>query len=199
MSLPLTRRRFTVEEYYRMAQAGILHEDDRVELIDGEIVQLPPIGDDHAHHVRRLAHLLRGLVGARALVDTLNPLRLDDYTEPLPDLVLLRPRADFYRRHPRPEDVLLVVEVADTTLRYDRAVKVPHYGRAGVPEVWIVDLPHRRVEVYRAPEGGRYHEVHHAAPGTVLVPGALPELRLPVEEVFGGPPGGRESGKTHVR
>lgn len=73
------------------------------------------------------------------------------------------------------------------------------YARAGVPEVWIVDLPHRRVEVYRAPEGGRYHEVHHAAPGTVLVPGALPELRLPVEEVFGGPPGGRESGKTHVR
>src|SRR5207247_3212709 len=149
MGMPLAHRRFTVDEYYRMAETGILAEDDRVELLDGEIVEMSPIGPRHAATVTRLDHLFNRLVGDRAIVRAQNPVRLDGYSEPEPDIALVTPRADFYRaEHPTPRDILLIVEVADTSLRYDRHTKLPGYARAGVPEAWLVDLTADRVERY---------------------------------------------------
>src|SRR5436309_1828637 len=140
MAAKPTRRLFTVDEYYRMAKAGILNEDDRVELIEGEIIQLPPIGGPHGSIVIRLNWLFSDRLRGRAVISPQNPFRISARSEPLPDFQLLRPRADFYRRHPEPPDVLLVVEVSDTTLAYDQRVKIPLYARSGVPEVWIVDI-----------------------------------------------------------
>ena len=132
--IELPRRRFTVEEYHRMAEAGILHESDRVELIEGEVVQMTPIGLHHAACVAQFAHRLAVAVGGRALLWPQNPIQLHHDSEPQPDVVVLRLRPDGYRRHPaQPEDVLLVVEVADTSYRYDHGVKLPLYARAGIP------------------------------------------------------------------
>jgi len=126
MAAPLVRHRFTVEEYHRMGQAGILSEDDRVELIEGEIVEMAPVGSRHAACVKRLNALLSRRAGGRALVSVQDPIRLGEHSEPQPDLALLKPREDFYAAaHPGPEDVLLVIEVAETSLEYDREVKLP--------------------------------------------------------------------------
>lgn len=153
----VTRRRFTLDEYHRMVDAGILHEDDRVELIRGEIVQMGPIGPPHAAGVAALNRLLVQRVGDRGLVWPQNPVVILPDSEPQPDIVLLRPRADGYRRgHPQPEDILLLVEIADTSLRYDRTVKLHLYAAGGIREVWIVDLGGGVIEVYREPEGERY-------------------------------------------
>lgn len=135
------KRRFTVREYYRMAQAGILTKDDRVELLEGEIVEMAPIGPRYAGAVDRLTELfVRNFAGA-ALTRVQNPIHLDEHTEPQPDLALLRPRADFYTTgHPTPEDILLVVEIAETSADVDRDVKMPLYARSGIPEAWLVDL-----------------------------------------------------------
>lgn len=132
MAVQVQRRLFTVSEYYRMAEAGILGEDDRVELLEGEIVQMAPIGSNHRGTVDFLANSLVSRLGARAIVRTQNPIRLDDFSEPQPDVALLHPRADFYRRsHPTPADVLLLVEVADSSVAFDRQVKLPLYCPSG--------------------------------------------------------------------
>src|SRR5262245_5072588 len=160
------RRRFTREEYHRMAAAGILHEDDRLELIDGEIVEMTPIGRRHAACVAELNRMLVPAIGLRALVWPQNPIILPNDTEPQPDIVLPRPRADRYLQDDaRPEDVLLLVEVADTSQRYDRQVKAPIYARAGVAEVWIVDLPAEVIEIYRDPTPGGYARVERVGRG----------------------------------
>ena len=139
MSVQLSHRRFTVDEYYRMAGAGILHEDDRVELIEGEIVEMPPIGSYHAGEVDWLAQLLVRRLAGHAIVRGQNPIHLSVYSEPQPDITLLRPRADFYTTsHPTPEDILLVIEVADTSVAYDREIKAPLYSRAGIIDVLVV-------------------------------------------------------------
>jgi Uma2 family endonuclease len=151
------RRRFTVEEYYRMAEAGILHEDDRVELIGGEIVEMVPIGSPHQSVVDRLTALMIRFAGKDYNVRVQGPIRLDERNEPEPDLALLRYREDFYAgAHPGPRDLVLLVEVAETSLGYDRRVKLPLYARFGVPEVWLVNLEEGVVEVYSEPEGNRY-------------------------------------------
>ncbi|MDR7554009.1 MAG: Uma2 family endonuclease [Armatimonadota bacterium] len=183
MSVQVKRRRFTVDEYERMALAGILSEDDRVELIEGEIVEMTPIGSRHADVVTRLTMLLARAVGDRALVSVQNPVRLDRYSEPQPDLTVLRP-GSYAARHPEPSDVLLLIEVADATGRYDRGVKLPLYARAGVPEVWIVDLQAHAVEQYRAPAPDGYREVTRHRPGDRLAPEALPDLVVSVEAVL---------------
>ncbi|GIW50689.1 MAG: hypothetical protein KatS3mg081_0044 [Gemmatimonadales bacterium] len=155
MAVQLMKRRFTVAEYHKMAEAGILGEDDRVELLEGELVAMAPIGSRHATCVRRLNYLLSRGVGERAIVDVQNPIRLSEYSEPQPDLALLKPRPDFYAAaHPGPEDVLLVVEVAETSADYDREVKIPLYARAGIPEVWLVDLAGAQIETFRQPAQG---------------------------------------------
>ena len=156
--------RFSVDDYHRMGEAGILGPDLRTELIDGEVVEMPPIGHPHAGTVKLLSNLLKEALGAAAIVSVQDPVRLDDYTEPLPDIALLRPRADYYRNsHLTPDDVLLLIEVADTSVAYDRDVKLPRYARAGIPEAWLVDLGAGRLTRHCRPAGGTYTEILEAA------------------------------------
>ena len=155
--------RFTVDEYHRMAEVGLLGEDDRVELLEGEIIDMSPIGSRHAACVNRLTRLLATGLGDRAIVAVQNPVRVSDLSEPQPDLAVLRARDDFYAEQlPGPADVLLLIEVADTSLAFDRHVKVPLYARAGVPEVWVVDLDGEVVEVFRGPGPEGYADAARA-------------------------------------
>jgi len=184
MGMPLAHRRFTVDEYHRMAETGILGEDDHVELLDGEIVAMSPIGPRHAATVTRLQRLLHQLVGERAIVRTQNPVRLDGYSEPEPDIALVTPRDDFYAAgHPAPRDILLIVEVADTSLRFDRHRKLPGYARAGVPEVWLVDLTADRVERYREPRGDAYTDQQFLGRDATLTPLLLPGVAIHVGDL----------------
>jgi Uma2 family endonuclease len=186
MAVQVLRRRFSVEEYYLMAKAGILNEDDRVELIDGEIVEMAPIGSPHAGYVDRLNRLFTLRLGERGIVRVQNPVRLSEHSEPLPDLALLRPRDDFYATaHPGPADVLLLIEVADTSVDYDREVKARLYARAGITEYWLVDLPEQRIEVYRDPAAGEYRQVRLVRRGERLVPEAFPSLELSSSDILG--------------
>jgi Uma2 family endonuclease len=180
------RRKLDVVEYHRMAAAGILTEEDRVELIEGELIAMSPIGDRHAGTTLRLNRALFRAAGDRALVGVGHPIRLDRMSEPQPDFVLLAPRADDYTGgHPGPEDVLLAIEVSDSSLRFDRTIKLPLYGGHGIREYWIVDLVGRCVEVCRQPHPGGYASVTRAAPGEDLEPEALPGLRLRVSDILG--------------
>ena len=182
----VARRPFTVAEYYRMAEAGILSEDDRVELIAGEVVTMSPIGSQHAAVVDRLTGLCVSQAGARAIVRVQGPVRLDDYSEPEPDVSLLRPRADFYSKgHPGPADVLLIIEVADTSLAYDRTVKMRLYARSGIAEAFLVDIGHGLVTQYTRPIGGVYKAVRRARKGQSLTSASVPALRLAVAEILG--------------
>jgi Uma2 family endonuclease len=184
-TVEVQRRRFTVEEYYLMAEVGILGPEDRVELIEGEIIQMSPIGLRHAACVAELTRRLVPAIGDRALLWPQNPVRLPRDTEPQPDIVLLRPRADRYTKESaRPEDVLLLIEVADTSYRYDRGIKLPLYARAGVPEMWIIDLTHDVVEVYRQPTADGYAFSERVALGGRVVPAALPDVVLAVDDAF---------------
>ncbi|MGI8549656.1 MAG: Uma2 family endonuclease [Dehalococcoidia bacterium] len=181
-----TRRLFSTDEFQRMGEAGILDEDERVELIDGEILWMAAIGSLHFACVNFLTvSLVRG-VGDRAIVSVQNPVRLPPRSEPQPDIVLFRPRADHYRKGlPNPEDVLLIIEVADTTLRYDRDTKVPRYAMAGIPEAWIVDLERERILLYRDPQGGSYQQVETVGRGGTVSPRAFPDIVLSVDDLLG--------------
>jgi Uma2 family endonuclease len=177
--------RFSVEDYARMLESGILHEDDRVELIDGEVRAMSPIGPHHSAVVKRLTRLLVRRLGTTAVVGVQDPIRLSDYTEPQPDLHVARPRADFYATAlPTGADTLLVIEVADSSLGTDRAEKLPRYAAAGIPEVWLVDLAGDVVEQHTAPTPTGYAEVRTLQRGATLVCTALPELRLPIESIL---------------
>ncbi|OGF53023.1 MAG: hypothetical protein A2Z21_08670 [Candidatus Fraserbacteria bacterium RBG_16_55_9] len=185
-SIQVLKRRFTVEEYYKMAEAGIFSEDDRVELLDGEIVEMTPIGSSHAACVDRLTRLFGRLIGETASLRVQSPIRLSKSSEPQPDLALLKPRSDFYAQaHPGPEDVFLVVEVAETSAGIDRKVKIPLYAKAGIPEVWLVDLDEERIEVYRNPSAKGYGEVQRFRRGRSLAPQALPDMKLSVSDILG--------------
>jgi Uma2 family endonuclease len=172
-------RRFTVEEYHAMGRAGILGDDDHVELIDGQIIAMPPIGGAHASHAsqinRRLNRLLFAYGDDTLFCDMQNPVRLDDGTEPEPDVAIVRrtTMGEVATHH----DALLVVEVADTTLDYDRGVKLPRYAAAGIPEVWIVNVQAGEIEVYRAPrpEAATYATKTTHAAGDTLTLAALPD------------------------
>ena len=179
------QRRFAVDEYYAMANTGILGADERVELLEGVIVPMSPIGARHAACVMQLSQLLYEGARRRANVSVQGPLRIDERTELQPDLMLLAWRGDFYAsRHPGPEDVLLLIEVSDTTLSFDRTEKCPVYARSGIAEVWLVNLPEQRVEVYSDPHGPRYRTVHVARSGMDMAPAALADLSLPVSQVL---------------
>jgi Uma2 family endonuclease len=157
MEAETRKKLFTVDEYYRMAEAGILTPNDRVELIDGEVITMSPIGNRHAGCVAAATHAFSQAFAGRTVVSVQNPLRLSDYTEPEPDIVLLKPRADFYRtKRMWAEDALLVLEVSDTTFAYDRDVKLPRYAAAAIPEVWIEHLEDDALWVYRDPAGTSY-------------------------------------------
>ena len=178
-------RRFTVAEYYRMAEAGILGPDERVELIEGEIIVMPPIGPGHAWDVALSIPLFSRLAGDRFILQIQNPVHLDDGSEPQPDIMLIRPRAEGYRAaHPTPADVLLVIEVADSSLNFDLQVKARLYGRAGIPETWVKNLPEDCIERFTepGPDGYARHTVHRR--GETLTPTRLPDLELAVDDLL---------------
>ncbi len=168
-----------------MADAGIFTEDDRVELVEGDIITMMPIGARHAACVTRLAQRFIRSLGDDVIVSVQNPLRLDEATEVLPDIMVLRFRPDFYAdAHPTAEDVLLVVEVAESSLAYDREVKVPLYARHGIPECWLVNLQDDVVEVFRRPAGRGYKEMRVFEKGDTLTAESLPNVHVPVQEIL---------------
>jgi Uma2 family endonuclease len=177
--------RLGVDAYHQMIRAGIFDEDDRVELIDGELRAMPPINPGHAGKNNRLNRLLTLRVGEAAVVSVQNPLTLAPRSEPEPDLMLLRPRDDCYEgSHPTAADTLLVIEICNSSLRYDQEVKIPLYAAHGVPEVWLVDLQHRRLELYREPGTDGYRLILRPEPSEVVAPLLLPSLRLRVDEIW---------------
>jgi Uma2 family endonuclease len=181
----LNRWRFTVDDYHRMAKAGILREDARVELIDGEVVRMAPIGDRHVFCVDNLNEAFRPSATDRYRLSVQNPVRLSRHNEPQPDLMLLRLPADRYAASlPGPDDVLLVVEVSDTTLAYDRRTKLPLYAAAGIPDAWLVNIPRRTIEVHREPREGRYQQVTVFRKGETISPLALPDITIAVAAIL---------------
>jgi Uma2 family endonuclease len=175
-----------VNDYYRMAAAGILTEDDRVELIEGQIIQMSPIGSRHAACVDRVARLFFSGVGGLAFVRVQNPVRLGIRSEPEPDLALVRPSADGYvSAHPVPADTLLVVEVADSSASYDRTTKARLYARSAIPELWLVDLERDLMQGFRDPAARGYRTIQVYRRGDQLSPIALPELSFAVEDILG--------------
>lgn len=185
MGVEVTRKLFTVDEYYKMGEAGILTEDDRVELIDGEIIEMSPIGNRHLGCVNRANRLFTSAFGDRVVVSVQNPLRLSNYTEPQPDVVLLKPRGDEYAsKKPAAEDAFLVLEVADTTLSYDRSVKLPRYATAGVSEVWIENLQDDLLLVFRDPVGNAYTTSLVFRRGESISLIALPDVVFTVEQLL---------------
>jgi Uma2 family endonuclease len=181
----LTDHRFKVQEYYRMAETGILRPDARVELFNGRIIDMSPIGPFHGGLVKCLIRIYTRLAQGRWQVAAQDPLRLDDHSEPEPDFMLLRPSPDDYKgRHPRPDDVFLLIEVSDTTLDYDREEKIPAYGRAGIVEVWIVNLNNASVEVYRDPHFTGYGSKAVLAAGDQVAPQAFPDAVVNVAELL---------------
>ena len=188
MQVEVTKKLFTVDEYYQIAEAGILGPEDRVELIDGEIIQMSPIEERHAGNVNRLNHLFVTSFGGRAVVSVQNPIQLNNYTEPEPDILLLKPRADYYAsKKVCAQDAFLIVEVADTTLRYDRDIKVPRYAAAGVPEVWIENLSKDELLVYRNPAGQVYEVCLTLLAGDTVAPLAFPDSVFKIEQILGAP------------
>jgi Uma2 family endonuclease len=186
MVVQTARRLFTTDEYHRMMQNGVLSEDDRVELIAGEILEMSPISSRHAACVKRLNHLLSRLVGRRALVSVQDPIHLGAHSEPQPDVALLQPRDDFYAdAHPEPEDVLLIIEVAESSQDFDRAVKLPLYARSGIPVVWLVDLQNESVQTYSQPTPNGYSEIHQLWRGQTVTLQAFPDVSIPVNDILG--------------
>ena len=174
-----------MDAYQRLAELGVLGEDDRVELIAGQVVAMTPIGDRHASCVRRLHDLFARRALELAIIDVQNPVVLGRHDAPQPDLAVLKRRADGYPRHPRARDILLVIEVADTTLAYDRDVKIPLYARAGIPEAWLVDLGAEAITVYREPGPDGYTDVVAVTRSETLRPLLLPGVAIAATDILG--------------
>ena len=179
------RHLFSVEEYYKMALSGIFSEDDRVELIEGEVTEMTPISSKHALCVKRLNKLFSQLLGDNAIVSVQDPVRLDKYSEPQPDIALIRPPFEKYvSSHPSPGDVFLIVEVAETSYDYDRWVKVPLYGKHNIPEVWLIDLNDEKVEVFRNPFPEGYKVVETFFPDDTIPLSPFPSLQIRGKDIF---------------
>jgi len=182
---PPTKHRFSVEDYYRMGEMGVLAPDAQVELLDGEIFDLPPPSPPHSSVTMRLNRFFGQPPRDCWLVSVRNPVHLDDYSEPRPDVMLLKPLPDFYRtRHPGPTDVFLLIEVAASSLASDRGRKLPAYGRAGISEFWMVNLEDETIEVYREPHLAGYASTTLVRPGEKARPLALPDVAVDVAELL---------------
>jgi Uma2 family endonuclease len=187
MAVPIQKRFVTVDEYHRMGEEGIFPPDARVELIRGEIVEMSPIGPAHAGSVRRFIRNFSARLSPYAMVDAQNPVELrDQESEPQPDITLLRLRDDCYSTAtPEPADTLLVVEVAESSLSYDRKVKMHLYAEAGIPESWLVDLNSGTLFVYRRPSPEGYQDVRAYRRGESVSPEAFPDVSFTIEEILG--------------
>ena len=186
MPAEVTKKLFTVDEYYRMVEAGILAPTDRVELIEGEVIQMSPIGNRHVGCVNRAMELFISALRGRATVSVQSPLRLGKYNVPQPDVIVLKPRADYYSSKPQTgQDVFFLVEVSDTTFRYDTTVKLPIYARNGVPEVWIENLQKDVLLVCREPSGEAYKTQLTLQRGDSLSPLTFPDVTFKIEDLLG--------------
>jgi Uma2 family endonuclease len=175
-----------INQYHQMIEHGIFTENDKIELIKGELISMSPVGIKHAFVVRRLTALLSQKFGDRSIIDIQNPILLDDNSEPEPDVVVLKPRDDFYQfQLPRPDDLLLIIEVSDTTLKYDRTVKIPLYSEAKIREIWIIDINSECVEIYRYANTEGYDQMQRYRLGETLSILAFPDLSLTVNDIFG--------------
>jgi Uma2 family endonuclease len=184
--MQLLTRKFTVEQYHKMADVGIFSQQDRVELLEGEIIEMSPIGIKHAASVNRLNQLFNKNLGDKVLVSIQNPIQLGEKSEPQPDVALLKYREDFYgAKIPQNEDIYLIVEVADTTVKYDREIKIPLYAQKNIIEVWLVDLNSSYLEVYRQPAQEGYKSMQKLQLGETLTLVSFPEIRLGVGEILG--------------
>ncbi|CDH47694.1 MAG: Uma2 family endonuclease [Candidatus Competibacteraceae bacterium] len=178
------RHHWTVAEYHRMGDMGLLNEDSRVELIEGELIEMAPIGSSHGGEVKYFNNKFVSLLQGKVIVSVQDPIILGGYAEPQPDIALLRWRDDFYRKaNPHPEDVLLLIEVSDSTLRYDCDVKVPLYASHGIPEVWLLDIQNRQLEIYRDPINGHYQQRDCRQTGKIA-PILCPDAVIDLAEVF---------------
>jgi Uma2 family endonuclease len=179
------KHRFSVKEYYRMAETGVLRPDVRVELLDGQILDMSPIGPFHGGVTNFLNLFFTGAAKGRWVTSVQNPVRLDNHSEPQPDLLLLTPSTDFFgKRHPRPEDVFLLVEIADSSLEKDQQEKLPAYARAGIAEVWIVDLNEQTIEVYRQPNFAGYSVKTILREGDKASPQSFPDAMVDVAQLL---------------
>ena len=181
----LNTRKFTVEEYYRMAEVGILLPDERVELVNGEIILMPPIGSRHGSGVDRFNHYFPQDSRQRIIVRSQGAIHINQDSEPEPDITLLRFREDLYAdSQPRPADILLVMEVSDSTLSFDRGPKLEMYARAGIPETWIMNLPEDRIEVFTepGPEGYARHAIYRR--GDRISPTSAADVEFAVEDLL---------------
>ena len=179
--------RFTVAQYLAMGEAGILKKEDRVELIDGVIVAMAAAGNRHLATVDRLNRMMGRAAGDRAIVRVQGAIDLHERSRPEPDLALLRERADFYESESAgPDDVLLLIEVSDSSVNYDRYDKLPRYSRAGIPEVWLTILPERVIEAHTEPAGDRYTQMRTFRSGDTISPACFPDIALSVDEILPG-------------
>ena len=186
-------RKFTVAEYYRMAEVGILGPDEQVELVEGEIIVMAPIGPGYAGSVDIVSNLFVRKLDDRFIIRSQNPIHLDDGSEPQPDIAVARPRDDYYTAaHPTPADILLIVEVAQSNLEYDRDIKAHLYGRNGIPETWVKNLPEDCIERFTGPgpEGYAQHTIHRR--GETIAPVSFPDLELAVDDLLPPPPAAGE-------
>jgi Uma2 family endonuclease len=182
---PVPRRRLSVAEYHRLGQVGILGADDRVELLEGQLVKMSPIGPRHALAVDALAEILITAVAGKAGVRVQNPVTLDDGSEPQPDIaVVARPWQGYPGAHPGPADILLLIEVADSSLETDKGAKVALYAKAGIRAFWIIDLTINTVHVYRTPSNGAYQSITTVPPSAMLALEELPGVRFAAESLF---------------
>ena len=187
MGAPLTipRRLLTLDEYHTIGTAGVLKEDDRIELIEGEMIEMAPIGSRHLAKVNRLARLLSQCIGDQAIVSVQNPIALPPHNEPQPDLALLKPRADDYEgKLPSAEDILLVIEVADTTLAYDRDAKMPIYARHDIVETWLVDIQGQTVSIYQEPGKNGYRRLLTPTRNESITPTQLPNVVIQLVDIW---------------
>ncbi|MBD2457814.1 Uma2 family endonuclease [Nostoc sp. FACHB-87] len=186
MTMQLLRHKFTVPQYHKMIESGILTEDDRVQLIRGEIVEMSPIGTKHAACVKCLNKILSTKLRDRVLIAIQDPVELNDNSQPQPDVALLKPRDDFYAdAHPQPQDILLLIEVADSTIIYDREEKIPLYAEANIIAVWLIDINEQVVEVYQQPTATGYQHIQKFSGGEILSIPGFSDVTITVNEIFG--------------
>jgi Uma2 family endonuclease len=185
MKLAHRKHQFTISEWHKMGKYNIFEPHARMELIEGEIIDMAPIGPSHGGRVKRLNHLFSRQLGDSAIIGVQDPIQIRDDSEPEPDLAILRPEPNFYtERHPKPDDILLLIEVSDTTINYDRDKKVPLYANNGIVEFWLVDLGEETIEIYLEPHPQGYAQKRIAKSGEILVPSQLPQVTMAVSDIL---------------